>query len=180
MIQVDRFFETLAESGVRFFTGVPDSLLKDVCAYITDHTDGRRHVIAANEGAAVGIAAGHHLATGEVPLVYMQNSGLGNAVNPLLSLADGMVYSIPVLLLVGWRGEPGVKDEPQHEKQGLVTLELLDAMGIPYEVLSGEDGEASGQVREMAERCREGSRPCALVVRKGTFGRYAATASKSG
>ena len=95
MLQTDCFYKALVENSISFFTGVPDSLLKDICAYITDHSDCRHHIIAANEGAALGIAAGHYLATGEVPLVYMQNSGLGNTVNPLLSLADELVYSIP-------------------------------------------------------------------------------------
>ena len=107
MIGADRFVEALKAAGVDFFTGVPDSLLKSFCAYVTD-TCGGSHVIAANEGGAVGLAAGHYLATGNPALVYMQNSGQGNAVNPLCSLADPDVYSIPMVLLVGWRGEPGV------------------------------------------------------------------------
>lgn len=173
MLQPDDFYHTLASNGISFFTGVPDSLLKDICAYITDNTDDRHHIIAANEGAAVGIAAGHHLATREIPLVYMQNSGLGNAVNPLLSLADELVYSIPMLLMIGWRGEPGVKDEPQHKKQGLVTPDLLDAMQIPYMILSGEEAAAKEQVTDIMERCRNSSSPHAIVIRKGTFGKYA-------
>ena len=117
MIDVRKFVDELKKCGVSFFTGVPDSLLKSFCAYVTDNC-GENHVIAANEGGAVGLAAGHYLATGKPALVYMQNSGQGNAVNPLCSLADPDVYSIPMVLLVGWRGEPGVKDEPQHVKQG--------------------------------------------------------------
>ena len=113
MIDVSKFVGVMKSVGVDFFTGVPDSLLKSFCAYVTD-TCGESHVIAANEGGAVGLAAGHYLATGKPALVYMQNSGQGNAVNPLASLADPDVYSIPMVLLVGWRGEPGVKDEPQH------------------------------------------------------------------
>src|SRR5690606_4522855 len=115
-------FSALRAEGVRFFTGVPDSLLKDFCAYVTDHAPACDHVIAANEGAAIGLAAGHHLATGGLPLVYLQNSGLGNTINPLMSLADREVYSLPVIVMIGWRGEPGVKDEPQHVKQGRVML----------------------------------------------------------
>jgi phosphonopyruvate decarboxylase len=172
MLQPDDFYHTLASNGISFFTGVPDSLLKDICAYITDNTDGRHHIIAANEGAAVGIAAGYHLATGEIPLVYMQNSGLGNAVNPLLSLADGLVYSIPMLLMIGWRGEPGVKDEPQHKKQGLVTPDLLEAMQIPDMILSDEAAAAKRQVTDIVGRCREISMPHAILIRKGTFGKY--------
>src|SRR5262249_11361960 len=116
MVDPRDLFESLAANGVSFYTGVPDSLLKSFCAYVTDHQTN--HVIAANEGGAIALATGHFLATGQPALVYMQNSGLGNAVNPLVSLADQTVYGIPLLLLIGWRGEPGKKDEPQHLKQG--------------------------------------------------------------
>lgn len=172
MIRVEHFYNLLAENGISFFAGVPDSLLKDLCAYVTDHADDRHHIIAANEGAAVGIAAGHYLATGRVPLVYMQNSGLGNTVNPLLSLADEQVYSIPMLLVIGWRGEPGVKDEPQHKKQGLVTLDLLEAMRIPHVVLSDDEDAAEGELLDLIGRCRTASMPHAVVIRKGIFGKY--------
>src|SRR5215469_11332041 len=106
MINPGFFYNLLAKQGTDFFTGVPDSLLKNVCSYITSHTTENNHIIAVNEGAAIALAAGYHLATGKIPLVYMQNSGIGNAVNPLLSLADTDVYRIPMILLVGWRGEP--------------------------------------------------------------------------
>ncbi|MGH7870513.1 MAG: thiamine pyrophosphate-binding protein, partial [Candidatus Dormibacteraceae bacterium] len=116
MLSARDFCNTCAEQGIRFFTGIPDSLLSDLCAYVMDNLPSHSHVIAANEGGAVGLAAGHFLATGNVALVYLQNSGQGNAVNPLLSLADPEVYGIHMLLLVGWRGEPSVHDEPQHIK----------------------------------------------------------------
>ena len=133
MISPKLFYDELNNHGVDFFTGVPDSLLKSLCAYIADNTPAERNIIAANEGGAVGLAAGYHLATGKIPVVYMQNSGLGNTVNPLLSLTDKLVYHMPVLLVIGWRGQPGVKDEPQHLKQGQVTEALLDAMGEPLD-----------------------------------------------
>ena len=158
--------------GVDFFTGVPDSLLKSFCAYVTDNC-GDNHVITANEGGAVGLAAGHYLATGRPALVYMQNSGQGNAVNPLASLADPDVYSIPMVLLVGWRGEPGVKDEPQHAKQGKVTLSLFETLGIPTVVLPIDESEALDVVRAQVARAVAESRPVALVVRKGLFADYA-------
>ena len=129
-----------------FLQVFPDSLLKNICAYITDHSSADHNIIAANEGAAVGLAAGYYLSTGKTPVVYMQNSGLGNIVNPLMSLTDKEVYNIPMLLLIGWRGEPGVKDEPQHVKQGKVTLSLLDAMGIRYTVLSQIEAEMLLQI----------------------------------
>ena len=171
MIKVDTFLNCLRDSDVEFFTGVPDSLLKSFCAYVTD-TCGENHVIAANEGGAVGLAAGHYLATGKPALVYMQNSGQGNAVNPLVSLADPDVYSIPMVLLVGWRGEPGVKDEPQHVKQGKVTLSLFETLGIPTEVLPEDESEALELTRKMVERAKAEKRPVALVVRKGLFAEY--------
>lgn len=172
MVSVEKFYEALRQSGVSMFTGVPDSLLKNLCAYITDNSDPAHNIIAANEGAAVGIAAGHYLATGEVPVVYMQNSGIGNAVNPLMSLADEKVYSIPVLLIIGWRGEPGVHDEPQHVKQGEVTLPLLDAMQIPYIILSDEDVAALSAVQMVVNDCKKLSKPHAIVIRKNTFAKY--------
>ena len=128
MIRPEFFYNELIKKGTDFFTGVPDSLLKNFCAYITDNAPAEKHIIAANEGNATGLAAGYHFATGKIPLIYMQNSGLGNVVNPILSLVDPDVYSIPCILLIGWRGEPGVHDEPQHVKQGKVTCALLDAM----------------------------------------------------
>lgn len=173
MLSVQETFDAFVSNGVTFFAGVPDSLLKDICAYITDSTEPERHVIAANEGAAVALAVGHHLATGELSLVYLQNSGLGNVVNPLLSLADAEVYGIPMLLMVGWRGEPGVADEPQHVKQGRVMLPMLDAMEIGYEILSKDLSVAREQIRAASEAAVEGQRPFALVVRKGTFESYA-------
>lgn len=172
MVNVEQFYHVLCDNGVDFFTGVPDSLLKDFCAYVTDHTSCERNIIAANEGVAIGIAAGHYMVSGRLALVYMQNSGLGNTVNPLLSLADEKVYALPMLLMIGWRGEPGVKDEPQHVKQGEVTLDLLDTMQIPYVVLSEKEKEAVSQVCEMIKKTRDESRPCAVVIRKNVFGKY--------
>ncbi|WP_455664374.1 phosphonopyruvate decarboxylase [Phocaeicola sp.] len=172
MISPSYFYQTLQKQGVDFFSGVPDSLLKNLCAYITDHSDRKNHIIAANEGAAVGLAAGYHLATGKIPVVYMQNSGLGNTVNPLLSLTDKEVYNIPVLLLIGWRGEPGIKDEPQHVKQGKVTLPLLEAMNIKTEVLVEEEDCLEGQISRCFSYMNETGEPCALIVRKGSFSEY--------
>ena len=172
MIRPQFFYELLKENGTGFFTGVPDSLLKSFCAYLTDTAGSKNHIIAANEGCAVGLAAGHYFATGRVPLVYMQNSGLGNTVNPLLSLADREVYSVPMLLVIGWRGEPNVHDEPQHIKQGRVTCSLLDAMEIPYCILSDEEAEAKLQLEKAYSHIKASSSPYAVVVRKGIFDSY--------
>lgn len=169
MIQPKDFIEKLRAGGIEFFAGVPDSLLKNLCAYITDNIVREKNIIAANEGGAVALAAGYHLATGKTGCVYMQNSGEGNAVNPLLSLMDADVYKIPLLLIIGWRGEPSVHDEPQHVKQGKVTLSLLDAMGIPYSVL---DENWKKQTDEALYAIKETNGVYALIVRKGTFEDY--------
>ena len=172
MISPKFFVESLGSMQMDFFTGVPDSLLKNICAYITDHFAADRNIIAANEGAAVGLAAGYYLATGKIPVVYMQNSGLGNTVNPLMSLTDKEVYNIPSLFLIGWRGEPGVKDEPQHIKQGKVTLPLLEAMGIKYTVLSQDEKEFLSQLSHAASYMDETREPFACEIQKGTFEEY--------
>ena len=130
MISPESFYLSLKKNDIHFFSGVPDSLLKNICAYVTDKTDETNHIIAANEGNALSIGIGYYLANNKIPLIYMQNSGLGNIINPLLSLADPDVYSVPILLLIGWRGEPGIKDEPQHKKQGRVTCKLLEVMEL--------------------------------------------------
>ena len=172
MISAKIFYESLKKNEISFFTGVPDSLLKSICAYITDFSGKDDHIIAANEGAAVGLAIGYHLSTGKVPLVYMQNSGIGNAVNPLISLADPKVYGIPMILLVGWRGEPGVKDEPQHVKQGEITLRLFESMDIPYSVLDGACESISNLVSLAKQSALNNSGTHAIVVKKNTFEPY--------
>ena len=171
MIRPEFFIEALREKGIDCFAGVPDSLLKNICAYITDNFDAEHNIIAANEGAAVGLAAGHYLATGQPACVYMQNSGEGNIINPLASLTDQEVYNIPVLLLIGWRGRPGVHDEPQHVKQGKVTTGLLNVMGVNYEVLSKEEDKAAKQI-EKAAKALSNKEVFALVIEKDTFEDY--------
>ena len=169
MIDVEKFMKTLLDADVTLFAGVPDSLLKNFCAYVTDFC-ANRHVIAANEGGAVALASGHYLSTGKLACVYMQNSGEGNAVNPLASLADPDVYSIPMVLLVGWRGEPGVKDEPQHVKQGEITLKQLEILDIPYMILDGgmTDEAFRAAFDGLIAQTREG-KCVAVVVRKGAL-----------
>ena len=171
MIRCQDFVDWLVALGVDFYAGVPDSLLKSVCFCMADCA-GDKHVVAANEGAAVALACGYHLATGKVPLVYLQNSGQGNTINPLLSLAHRDVYSIPLLLLIGWRGEPGTKDEPQHVKQGKVTVSLLETMDIPHRVLAPEPEAARPCVDELLAIAAAESRPVALMVRNDTFEPY--------
>src|SRR4028118_34015 len=159
MITPKYLFNKLTENQADFFTGVPDSLLKDFCAYITDHTDSSSHIIAANEGAAVSLAAGYFMATNHIPVIYLQNSGLGNIINPLLSLIDPEVYNIPSVFFIGWRGEPGVKDEPQHVKQGKVTLDMLTAMGIEYAILGDNEDLVNEQLLKCFENIKEKNSP---------------------
>ena len=172
MISPKRFFEILKSNGINFFTGVPDSLLKDFCAYVTDNVSKKDHIINSNEGAAIALASGHYIATGKPGLVYMQNSGLGNAINPLLSLADSEVYSIPILLVIGWRGEPGKKDEPQHLKQGKVMLDFLQAMNISYEIINNSTGNTEEIIKKAYSAMTELSCPYALIISEGTFEEY--------
>lgn len=171
MIRPEYFIEKLRENGIDCFAGVPDSLLKNICAYITDNCDACHNIITANEGAAVGLAAGHYLATGKPACVYMQNSGEGNIINPLASLTDPEVYNIPVLLLIGWRGKPGVHDEPQHVKQGKVTTGLLNTMGINFDVLSKDEDKAEKQIAKAVEALGR-NEVYALVIEKDTFEDY--------
>lgn len=171
MLSPGRFFNLVKEAGFNFFTGVPDSLLKDLCAYISDHSNEHDHIIAANEGNAIALAAGHYLGKKTPAFVYMQNSGIGNAINPLLSLADADVYSIPMMLMIGWRGEPDIYDEPQHMKQGRVMTQLLDALEMPWFILDAKS-DAEAVLAKAVECMMKKMSPVALIVRKGTFEQY--------
>ncbi len=174
MIDVKEFYNELLNNDIDFFTGVPDSLLKSFCAFIKDNVSERKNIIAANEGNAIGLAAGYHLATRKIGLVYMQNSGIGNALNPLVSLVDKLVYSIPMLLIIGWRGEPNKKDEPQHKKQGIITTEILDVLDIKYEVLDKNTNNDEMRVilQKACDFMKENNEPYAIVIKKGTFDEY--------
>lgn len=164
-----KFCDHLSGLGVSLYTGVPDSLLKQLGSHIMANLPREQHVITANEGAAVGLAIGHYLSTKTPAVVYMQNSGFGNTVNPLLSLADADVYGIPMLVVVGWRGQPGVKDEPQHVKQGKVQAPLVEAMDLPWSVLPHDGDEAEKLVAELLAESVERKTPAVLLVEKGTF-----------
>jgi phosphonopyruvate decarboxylase len=165
----EKFFKILIKNNIEFFTGVPDSLLKQLCLCFDQYVPEDKHIITANEGNAVALASGYHLATRKLPLVYMQNSGLGNAINPLLSLCDPKVYSIPVLLLIGWRGEPGVRDEPQHITQGEIQLELLKTLNIPFEILTGDYLKVEQKISRITSKAIKNNRPAAILVKKNTF-----------
>ena len=159
-------------TGADFFTGVPDSQLRALCDYLMDvyGSDPKHHLIAANEGNCAAVAAGFHLATGRIPVVYMQNSGLGNLMNPLVSLLNKKVYGIPCMFIIGWRGEPGVSDEPQHVYQGEITLKLLEDTGTEYFVLDQDTKETAlkEKMRTYSGLLAQG-RSVAFVVRKGAL-----------
>lgn len=165
MIDQNKLFDSLHGMGLSFFTGVPDSLLNDFCLYLVNNVPDNQHVMAANEGNAIGIAAGYHMATGEIPVVYMQNSGIGNATNPLLSLTNKDVYSIPLILVIGWRGDPAVKDHVQHKKQGELTPVLMDDMDIPYEILDSDD-TVIDKFAWAAKTAKVTNAPVALIAKK--------------
>lgn len=175
MIDTKRFFEYLIKNNLSFFAGVPDSLLKNLCACISDNCDEKHNIIAANEGNAIALVSGYHLATKNFGVVYMQNSGIGNAINPLLSLADEQVYSIPLLMIIGWRGKPCVADEPQHKKQGKITIELLQTLGIETLVL---DDDYEPKIQYCIEYMAKHQKPIALIICKNTFGDYEYSARK--
>lgn len=165
MVNQQELFEALDRLGVKFFTGVPDSLLNDFCLYLTNNINDQHHVMAANEGNAIGIAAGNYIATGNVPLVYMQNSGIGNATNPLLSLTHDCVYGIPMILVIGWRGDPSINDHAQHKKQGELTPVLMKDMDIPYEILD-DDNSVIEKFTWAVQKAKEISSPVALIAKK--------------
>lgn len=168
-MRVEKFVETI---GSDFYTGVPDSQLKALCNYLmnTYGIDERHHIIAANEGNCVALAAGYHIATGNIPVVYMQNSGEGNIINPVASLLNDKVYAIPVVFIIGWRGEPGTYDEPQHIYQGEVTVKLLEDMGIRTFII-GKSTSDEEVVNAMAEYRKDLTRGknVAFVIRKGAL-----------
>lgn len=174
MISPQVFVEALKNNGINFVTGVPDSLLKDMCAKLTTELPKENHIIATNEGSAVGLAIGHYMASSNPAMVYMQNSGLGNTVNPLSSLADPKVYAVPMLLVIGWRGEiledgTQLADEPQHKKQGEITLEQLNILDIPFKVIDKNTPDLNKVLFDTCSQAITRSGPVAIVVRKGTF-----------
>lgn len=167
MIDPAEFVKTLARARISFYSGVPDSLLASMIRAIGAIIPEPNHIVAANEGSAVALACGYHLATSNIGVVYMQNSGLGNAINPLMSIADPDVYAIPMLLIIGWRGEPGVKDEPQHVKQGAITEDLLKSLQIPFYVLDAQTTKSDIDTLLLKVAQHEG--PSAFLVRKDCF-----------
>lgn len=169
-MKASRVLSALEHMGIDTITGVPDSTLKQFCDGLQTYEGNLKHYVTANEGAAVGLAIGSYLASGQPACVYMQNSGIGNIVNPLASLANRDVYGVPMLFIVGWRGEPGVKDEPQHVFQGKITCELFDTLTVPYRVIdqNTSDEEMDAILDKAGEVLQKGEQ-YAIIVKKGTF-----------
>ncbi|MBY9019049.1 MAG: phosphonopyruvate decarboxylase [Candidatus Lokiarchaeota archaeon] len=173
MIKSQDFFTILKENDLTFFTGIPDSTFKEWIKFIIKNDpDSLQNIVACNECEAIAIATGYHLATNKIGIVYMQNSGLGKTVNPLTSLCDKDVYSIPILMMIGWRGEPGIKDAPQHKKMGKITLSLLDTLQIPYKILEPDIKLIQKHVSEAIIYLKEHKGPFALIIRPNLFQKY--------
>ncbi len=173
MVNCEDLAKIFQKNGLNFFSGVPDSTFKGWTSFLDQNPD-LEHIIAVNECEAISMAAGYHLATGKIGVVYMQNSGEGDIVNPLTSLCDREVYSIPLIMMIGWRGEPGKKDEPQHKKMGKMTLELLDVLGVPYKVIQESLSEVEKSISELEGIARRENIPVAMIIQEGLIEDYTA------
>ena len=173
MISCKEFFNILKAKNLTFFTGIPDSTFKDWMKFLNDNDNILlKNLIACNECEAMALAAGYYLSTNEIGIVYMQNSGLGKAINPLTSLCDPDVYSIPVLLMIGWRGEPGKKDAPQHKKMGKITLSMLGTLDIPYTILKPNLNDIEIELEKALQYLKEKQGPYAFIIKKNFFHEY--------
>ncbi|CDI49834.1 phosphonopyruvate decarboxylase [Clostridium tetani] len=170
-MKIETIIKEMQKLGIGSIVGVPDSTLKEFCDYMNyENPRNLKHYVPANEGAAVGLAAGVYLGTGKPACIYMQNSGIGNAANPIISLLNKEVYDIPALFMVGWRGEPGIHDEPQHKFQGMITKELFELLNIKNEVISSNTtDEQLKTIFEVARNELNNSKQFAIIVKKGTF-----------
>ncbi len=169
MINVEEFIDVLKKNDLNFSTGVPDSLLKDLCFQL-EFTHKKNHITAANEGAAVGLAIGYYLKTKKIPIIYLQNSGFGNMINPILSLADNKVFDIPLFIIMGWRGEKSktIKDEPQHISQGALTEHLLKKLKIKHKVIS-KDSDFKKIIKELKHYTKKNNKISCLLIKKNVF-----------
>tara|TARA_B100000965_G_C19591616_1_gene758204 strand:- start:1229 stop:2329 length:1101 start_codon:yes stop_codon:yes gene_type:complete len=166
MIKISSFINILKKNNVNFFSGVPDSVLKQLSIYL-QKKNKKHHIVASNEGAAVSIGIGHHLSTRKIPCIYMQNSGLSNALNPLISIANEKVYSIPLILIIGWRGSPHVKDEPQHNTKGKITLDLLKLLNIKYTII--RKNSDLFKFNKQIKNAKKNKKIVACLIERGTL-----------
>lgn len=169
MLNIAQFYKDCKNMGISFFTGVPDSLMNDFCLFLEQNLDYDEHVIAANEGNAVAIAAGHHLSSGQLSMVYMQNSGFTNAINPLSSLVNKDMYSIPMVLLIGWRGDPRIKDHAQHFFLGSMMENLLELLNIDYQIINNGKKSSKLPLEWAAHTALKYNKPVALLVGKNVL-----------
>lgn len=172
MISCEELFSIFQNLNLKFYSGVPDSCFAPIVDYLLAHEDDYHHIIATNEGEALAIATGYHLSTGGIPVLYVENAGLGNLINPLTSLTDKYVYNIPTLLLISWRGAPSLNDAPQHNRMGIITPNLLELLGIPYYVYGGDNTALKKMIYEGLERIKEKNVPYALLFAKGDIQPY--------
>lgn len=179
MINPENLYQFLKSRDIEFYSGVPDSLMQNWLLTLQRNATESNHIIAVNEGAAVALAAGYYLSTGKLPVVYMQNSGLGNAVNALTSITDKEIYSIPLLLFIGWRGAPGIHDEPQHKKMGRITEDMLRVLEIPSFILEEEESQAFPTVENAANMAMQQQCAVAILVKENVFSKQGADARSS-
>lgn len=179
MINPDSLYQFLKNRDIEFYSGVPDSLMQNWLLTLQRNSTESNHVIAVNEGAAVAIAAGYYMATGKLPVVYLQNSGLGNAVNALTSITDKEIYSIPLLLFIGWRGAPGIQDEPQHKKMGRITEEMLNVLEIPCFILEEDESQAFTSIENAVDIALQEQSAVAILVKENVFSKQAIEKSPS-
>ena len=166
MIDIKSLVRLLERNNINFFTGVPDSVLKELSIYLQNKSK-KKHIIAVNEGAAVSVGIGHYLSTKKIPCIYMQNSGLSNAINPLISIANKKVYSIPLFIILGWRGSPRIKDEPQHNVKGKITIDILKLLKIKYIILRKDKDLA--KLQEKIKKAKKNNDIVACLVEQGTL-----------
>lgn len=171
MVSCEELFRTFRKFGFNFYTGIPCSIFKDWINFIVERKD-TQHVIGTSEGETIAIATGYYLASKDFPVVYMQNSGLGNSVNPLTSLTAPEVFGIPFLLLISWRGEPRLEDEPEHKKMGKITTNILDTLHIPYSIMPDNIEGIEATLGEAKRFMQQKSTPYAILIGKGTIGKY--------
>ncbi|UCH72495.1 MAG: phosphonopyruvate decarboxylase [Thermoplasmatales archaeon] len=169
MIKCNDFFNLCKKYNFTFFSGVPDSTFKSWMSFLEKNNEKIKNIVTVNECEAVAVCSGYHLSTGKIAVLYMQNSGLGKVVNPITSLCDQAIYSIPILLMIGWRGEPDTKDAYQLRKMGPITLKLLDLLDIPYKIISTDAKELEDILKIAKEYMEKNSRSFALIIRKNIF-----------
>ena len=164
MIEIESLVNILKRNNSDFYTGVPDSILKELSMYLQNK---KNHIVATNEGSAISIGIGYYLSTKKIPVIYMQNSGLSNAINPLISIANKNVYSIPLILIIGWRGSPNINDEPQHVEKGKITRNLLDLLKIKYTII--ENTKDLKKFASIIKNAKKNNEIAACLIKKGTI-----------